>query len=516
MCRRREPTPLAAGGPRRVDRRAAGRRRHDARLPAIGVVAALVPLLAWSATGDDDRRRTRPRRRPRRHATTTDHDAGGADHDGADADRRRRPRRRRRRRRSTTTTTSTPRTTTTTVADHDHDRRRGDRPPRPRRPRRSTPHHRLPPTTTAAAPPPPPAAAAATAAAARAAAADGRRHRVGTRRPRPDTWAGRSMMPAGVAEIGWMRPITFPVAGPIQLRQRLRSVPRRLPPPAQGQRPDRGPPPAAAGHADGVVDRLLDHPTAGYGIVIRDADGWEYHMYHVNNDMPGSDDGDDDGTWRFAPGVELGSPVTAGQVIAWMGDSGNSEGSVPHAHVEIHTPDGTAINPYWSLVQAPARRQLRDRRGHRRHPDGRRRLDGAPRRLDATGHLRRTARLGRRGGAHVDPTGRLHPDRRGGGARRRPPLRRGLRRPVATAGDPCRPRPDPRHDPGDGVRAATTWRRQGVDGVRRLPVHRLQLGWLRRATAVPSTPRRRCRTPRRWSWRRRSSNATAATCRRSP
>ena len=46
---------------------------------------------------------------------------------------------------------------------------------------------------------------------------------------------------------------------------------------------------------DGVVDRLLDHPTAGYGIVIRDAEGWEYHIYHVNNDTPGADDGADDG-----------------------------------------------------------------------------------------------------------------------------------------------------------------------------------------------------------------------------
>ena len=35
-----------------------------------------------------------------------------------------------------------------------------------------------------------------------------------------------------------------------------------------------------------------------------------------------------------------------------MGDSGNSEGSVPHAHVEIHRPDGAAINPYWSLRAA--------------------------------------------------------------------------------------------------------------------------------------------------------------------
>jgi hypothetical protein len=100
---------------------------------------------------------------------------------------------------------------------------------------------------------------------------------------------------------------------------------------------------------DGVIDHLVDHPTAGFGVVIRDAEGWEYRVYHVNNDSPGTDDGVDDGAWRFAPGVVAGAAVTAGQFIGWMGDSGNSEGSVPHAHVEIRRPDGEAINPFWSL-----------------------------------------------------------------------------------------------------------------------------------------------------------------------
>ena len=58
------------------------------------------------------------------------------------------------------------------------------------------------------------------------------------------------------------------------------------------------------------------------------------------------------GSWRFAAGMVPGARVTAGQVIAWMGDSGNSEGSVPHAHVEIHTPSGAAVNPFWSLRMA--------------------------------------------------------------------------------------------------------------------------------------------------------------------
>ena len=51
----------------------------------------------------------------------------------------------------------------------------------------------------------------------------------------------------------------------------------------------------------------------------------------------------------------LGSTVRAGQVIAYMGDSGNAEGSVPHVHFEIRQPDGTPINPYHSLAAAQER-----------------------------------------------------------------------------------------------------------------------------------------------------------------
>ena len=102
--------------------------------------------------------------------------------------------------------------------------------------------------------------------------------------------------------------------------------------------------------ATGVVTHLVDnHPTAGYGLVITDADGWDYRYYHVNNDTPGTDDAADDGTWRFVTGLGVGSAVVAGQVVAFMGDSGNAETSVPHLHFEIHQPDGSPINPHQSL-----------------------------------------------------------------------------------------------------------------------------------------------------------------------
>jgi hypothetical protein len=102
--------------------------------------------------------------------------------------------------------------------------------------------------------------------------------------------------------------------------------------------------------ADGMVSHLVqDHPTAGWGLVIEDAEGWDYRYYHVNNDSPGTDDGSDPPEWRLAPGIVEGSLVKAGQVVAYMGDSGNSELSVPHLHFELHRPDGSPIDPYRSL-----------------------------------------------------------------------------------------------------------------------------------------------------------------------
>jgi murein DD-endopeptidase MepM/ murein hydrolase activator NlpD len=165
--------------------------------------------------------------------------------------------------------------------------------------------------------------------------------------------SGRVVVPTGSPDIGQVRPITFPVAGPVSYVNDFGACRDGCTRSHKGNDVigDRLQP-ILAMH-DGVIDHLIiNHPTAGWGVAIRDDEGWQYHVYHMNNDTPGTDDAADDGTWRFLPGIVPGARVTAGQQIGWMGDSGNSEGSVPHAHVEIHTPQGMAINPYWSLRAA--------------------------------------------------------------------------------------------------------------------------------------------------------------------
>ncbi len=104
---------------------------------------------------------------------------------------------------------------------------------------------------------------------------------------------------------------------------------------------------------DGYVSYLIvPQATWGYQITLRDADDWTYHYIHINNDTPGTDDGKGGTKHAYAEGLERGSRVTKGQLIGWMGDSGNAEAITSHLHFEIHQPDGTPMNPYLSLMAA--------------------------------------------------------------------------------------------------------------------------------------------------------------------
>ncbi|MFA6553441.1 MAG: M23 family metallopeptidase [Patescibacteria group bacterium] len=93
-------------------------------------------------------------------------------------------------------------------------------------------------------------------------------------------------------------------------------------------------------------------PSYGYGIFLRGDDGYEYWYLHLNNDNPGTDDGQGGGINAYATDSLTGLPVTKGQLIGYMGDSGNAEKTPPHLHFEIHRPDENVINPFLSLKNA--------------------------------------------------------------------------------------------------------------------------------------------------------------------
>jgi hypothetical protein len=101
-----------------------------------------------------------------------------------------------------------------------------------------------------------------------------------------------------------------------------------------------------------------------YNLLLRGDDGNDYFYIHINNDTPGTDDGIGGPQYAYAPGMQNGTRVHAGDVIAYVGDSGNAEDTASHLHFEIHlggyvsatgsmTRTPSAIDPYASLKAAP-------------------------------------------------------------------------------------------------------------------------------------------------------------------
>lgn len=104
--------------------------------------------------------------------------------------------------------------------------------------------------------------------------------------------------------------------------------------------------PVVAAH-DGTVTKVTyEKGNAGCSVRIKGRDRWETRYLHLNTDPIGTDDG---GAPCPAPGIEVGAQVKAGQIIGYIGDSGNSEHTVPHLHFELRNRSGYPIDPYRSL-----------------------------------------------------------------------------------------------------------------------------------------------------------------------
>ncbi len=84
-------------------------------------------------------------------------------------------------------------------------------------------------------------------------------------------------------------------------------------------------------------------------VEVEATDRWYTRYVHLNNDSPGYDDKEYE---CLVPGIEPGAWVEAGQIIGWVGDSGNAEFTPPHLHFEIRMPNGLPVDPYKSLKAA--------------------------------------------------------------------------------------------------------------------------------------------------------------------
>lgn len=89
-------------------------------------------------------------------------------------------------------------------------------------------------------------------------------------------------------------------------------------------------------------------PSWGYMVRVSSPGGYEFDYVHLNNDNKGTDDGKGGAMLAYAPGVRQGNTVVKGQLLGYVGDSGNAETTVSHLHFEMRK-NGKPYNPYVSL-----------------------------------------------------------------------------------------------------------------------------------------------------------------------
>ena len=104
----------------------------------------------------------------------------------------------------------------------------------------------------------------------------------------------------------------------------------------------------------GKVKFWTHSASAGCMLYLYGASGTTYYYIHLNNDLTKKDDnrGKCVAGTAYAKGLKNGAKVGAGQVVGYVGDSGDADGVHPHLHFELHPNGGRAVDGYPWLQRA--------------------------------------------------------------------------------------------------------------------------------------------------------------------
>ena len=104
----------------------------------------------------------------------------------------------------------------------------------------------------------------------------------------------------------------------------------------------------------GKIEFWTTSATAGCMLYLHGDSGTTYLYIHLNNDLTSHNDnrGKCVAGVAYAPGLKNGTHVKAGQLVGFVGDSGDANGIHPHLHFEVHPGGHGAVDPYAYLQAA--------------------------------------------------------------------------------------------------------------------------------------------------------------------
>jgi hypothetical protein len=98
----------------------------------------------------------------------------------------------------------------------------------------------------------------------------------------------------------------------------------------------------------GKVTFWTTSASAGCMLYLYGDSGTMYEYIHLNNDLTMKNDnrGSCVAGIAYAKGLKSGARVQAGQMVGYLGDSGDANGIASHLHFEVHPNGGAAVSPY--------------------------------------------------------------------------------------------------------------------------------------------------------------------------